>query len=116
MIARLVAYMIGASVAVLAIGELFQGGIVTYDKVSSVLIFGLVLGLLNSFLKPVLDFITLPLNCLTFGLFAIVLNVAMFALAAAIVPGIGADLWGVLIGAVLSTVISGVLFAILDEK
>jgi putative membrane protein len=116
MIARLVAYMIGASVAVLTIGELFQGGIVTYDKVSSVLIFGLVLGILNSFLKPVLDFITLPLNCLTFGLFAIVLNAAMFGLATAIVPGIGADLWGVLIGAVLSTVISGVLFAILDEK
>jgi putative membrane protein len=116
MIARIVAYMIGATVAVLVIGELFQGGIVTYDRVSSVLIFGLVLGLLESFVKPVLKTITLPLTCLTFGLFAFVLNAAMFALAAAVVPGISANLWGVLLGAVLSTVISGVLFSILDER
>jgi len=115
-IARIVAYMIGATVSVLVVGELFQGGIVTYDQVSSVLVFGLVLGLLESFLKPILKVITLPLTCLTFGLFAFVLNAGMFALAAAIVPGITANLWGVLVGAVLSTVISGVLFAILDER
>ncbi len=116
MIARVVAYMIGASVAVLSIGELFQGGIITYDTVSTVLIFGLVLGLLNAFLMPFLRAITLPLTCLTFGLFAFVLNAAVFALATYIVPGIEADIWGVSVGAILSTVISGVLFAILDER
>lgn len=116
MIARIVAYMIGASVAVLSIGELFQGGIITYDTVSTVLIFGLVLGLLNAFLMPVLKAITLPLNCMTFGLFAFVLNAGVFALATYIVPGIEANIWGVAVGAILSTVISGVLFAILDER
>ncbi|MBX3071940.1 MAG: phage holin family protein [Thermomicrobiales bacterium] len=116
MIARIVAYMIGGSVAVLAIGELFQGGIITYDAVSTVLVFGLVLGLLNGFLMPVLKAITLPLNCLTFGLFALVLNAGVFALATYLVPGVEADIWGIGVGAVLSTVISGVLFAILDEK
>ncbi len=116
MIARIVAYMIGGTVAVLAIGELFQGGIITYDTVSTVLIFGLVLGLLNGFLMPILKAITLPLNCLTFGLFALLLNAGVFALATYLVPGVEADYWGVAVGAVLSTVISGVLFAILDEK
>ena len=116
MIARVVAYMIGASVAVLTIGELFPGGIITYDAVSTVLIFGLVLGLLNAFLMPVLKAITLPLTCLTFGLFALVLNAGVFALATYLVSGIEADIWGVVAGAVLSTVISGVLFAILDER
>jgi len=116
MIARIVSYMIGASVAVLSAGELFQGGIIIYDSVSSVLIFGLVLGLLNAFLMPALKIITLPLTCLTFGLFALVLKAGIFALATAIVPGIEANLWGVIVGAVLSTVISGVLFAILDER
>lgn len=116
MIARIVAYMIGGTVAVLAVGELFQGGIITYDAVSTVLIFGLVLGLLNGFLMPALKAITLPLNCLTFGLFAFVLNAGIFALATYLVPGIEADIWGVGVGAILSTVISGVLFAILDEK
>jgi putative membrane protein len=115
-IARIVAYMIGGSVAVLTVGELFQGGIVTYDDVSTVLIFGLVLGLMNAFLMPLLKAITLPLNCLTFGLFAFVLNAAIFGLAAYLVPGVEADVWGAAVGAVLSTVISGVLFAILDER
>ncbi len=32
-----------------------------------------------------------------------------------LVPGIEADVWGVTAGAVLSTVISGILFAMLDE-
>jgi len=116
MIARIVAYLIGGSVAVLAVGELFQGGIIEYDTVTTVLIFGLVLGLLNAFLMPILRAITLPLNCLTFGLFAFVLNAGIFALAAYIVPGIEAEIWGVAVGAILSTVISGVLFAILDER
>ncbi|CAN5783968.1 phage holin family protein [soil metagenome] len=116
MVARVVAYLIGASVAVLTIGELFQGGIITYDEVSSVILFGLILGLLNAFLKPVLDIVTLPLNCLTFGLFALVTNSALFAVASLIAPGIDANLWGMVAGAVLTTVISGVLFAILDER
>jgi putative membrane protein len=115
-IARIVAYMIGASVAVLTLGELFQGGIITYDAVSTVLVFGLVLGMMNAFLMPVLKAVTLPLNCVTFGLFSLALNAAVFWLATAVVPGVEAEIWGVIAGALLSTVISGVIFAILDER
>lgn len=35
---------------------------------------GLILGLLNFFLKPILNFITLPLRLLTFGLFGLIVN------------------------------------------
>jgi putative membrane protein len=38
----------------------------------------LVLGLLNAFVRPVLLFLTLPLNILTLGLFTIFLNAAIF--------------------------------------
>ncbi len=38
----------------------------------------LVLGLLNAFVRPVLLFLTLPLNILTLGLFTILLNAAIF--------------------------------------
>jgi putative membrane protein len=116
MIARVVAYMIGASVAVLTLGELFDGGIVEYDRVESVLIFGLLLGVFDAFLKPVLKIISLPITCITFGLFAFVINAGLFALAVAVVPGIWANIWGILVGTVLATVISGVLFSILDER
>ena len=47
----------------------------------------LVLGLLNAFVRPVLLFLTLPLNILTLGLFTILLNAAIFFSAGYIIQG-----------------------------
>ena len=45
------------------------------------ILFGIILGLLNFFVKPILDVITLPLRILTLGLFTFVINMALvFAL------------------------------------
>ena len=41
------------------------------------LLIGSALGLINFFIKPVLKMITLPLRMLTFGLFSLVINMAM---------------------------------------
>ena len=41
------------------------------------LIFGITLGLLNFFVKPILDVITLPLRIITLGIFGIVINMAL---------------------------------------
>ena len=38
---------------------------------------GCVLGLINFFIKPVLKLITLPLQLLTFGIFGVIINMAM---------------------------------------
>ena len=38
---------------------------------------GGILGLINFFIKPILDKITLPLKILTFGLFSLILNMAV---------------------------------------
>jgi len=46
-------------------------------KIQALFLAGLVLGLFNFFLKPVLKFITLPLRILTFGLFSLVINIGM---------------------------------------
>ncbi len=116
MVARVVAYMLAACVAVLTAGEIFQGGIVTYTSVPAVLAFGLIVGLLNAFVKPVLAIVIAPLSCLTFGLISGALNFLIFGLAAVIAPGIDANIWGVLVGTVLTTAISGVIYAILDER
>jgi putative membrane protein len=43
-----------------------------------ILIFiGIVLGLINFFIKPILNLITLPLRILTFGLFSLIINMAI---------------------------------------
>jgi putative membrane protein len=65
-----------------------------------------VLALLNTFIKPILAFISIPFTCLTGGLFLVVLNTAMFALAAWLVPDIYvSDFWGALVGAIAVSVV-----------
>lgn len=66
--------------AVALVGGLLPG--VTLEKgVKGLLEFAVVLGLLNAIVRPVLRLISVPLILVTFGLFAVVINVAMFALA-----------------------------------
>lgn len=47
----------------------------------------LVLGLLNSLVKPVLVVLTIPVTIVTFGLFLLVINALIVLLAASISPG-----------------------------
>ena len=49
---------------------------------------GIVLGLVNLALRPILFLLTLPLTLLTLGLFALVVNTWMVLLTAAILPGL----------------------------
>jgi len=116
MIARLVAYTVGSIVAVLVVGTVFQDRLVTYTSESAVLMFGVVLGVLSAFIKPALSLITFPLTCLTFGLFALVVNAALFGLAAFVTPGMTVTLYGALVGAVCASVIHGVIYSIVDER
>jgi putative membrane protein len=46
-----------------------------------------VIGLLNMFVRPLFILLTLPLTILTFGLFVLVINGVLFAIAAWLVPG-----------------------------
>ncbi len=47
----------------------------------------LLLGVVNAVVRPIAFVLTLPLTLLTLGLFLLVLNAAMVALVAAILPG-----------------------------
>ncbi len=53
----------------------------------SALVAGLVIGLINGSIKPVLSILTLPVNLLTLGAFSLVVNGLCFWLAAAVTPG-----------------------------
>src|SRR5699024_4701845 len=44
------------------------------------LVIGLIFGLANAFIKPILSFVSAPITCLTLGLFSIVINALMLAL------------------------------------
>ncbi|MFI5253835.1 MAG: phage holin family protein [Candidatus Limnocylindrales bacterium] len=48
----------------------------------NILILALIFGVINTYLKPILKLLSLPLRLFTFGLFGIVLNAALFLLLA----------------------------------
>lgn len=50
-------------------------GIGLTEKWQILCLVGLVLGLINFFIKPILKAITLPLRILTFGLFSLIINI-----------------------------------------
>ncbi|HRC86621.1 MAG TPA: phage holin family protein [Thermoanaerobaculia bacterium] len=79
-------------------GVHYQGGIV------SLLVAGLVIGLVNLLVRPILTVLSCPLIVLTLGLFYLVVNGLMFALAAYLLDDLSVDGfgWAVAGGAVLA--------------
>lgn len=71
-----------------------------------------VLGIVNAVIRPVLLFLTLPLNLLTLGLFTFVVNALMLLLVGAVVPGFEVGgFWVALVASVLLSVASALLSA-----
>lgn len=78
---------------------------------------GIVLGLVNAVIRPVLVLLTLPVTFLTLGLFIFVVNAICLALAAWFVPGFTISGFGsALIGALAISLISWLLSALLIDK
>lgn len=78
----------------------------------ALLLAAVVLGLVNATIRPVALFLSIPITILTFGLFILVVNAAMLALVARLVPGFtvsgfGSALLGALVVSVVSAVING---------
>ena len=74
-----------------------------------------VLGLLNTFVKPVLQLLTLPITFLTLGLWLLVLNVIIIFVASRLVDGFSVNgFLPALLFSFAMSVVSMVLGAILD--
>ena len=78
------------------------------------LLAALVLGLLNTLIRPVLLVLTLPINVLTLGLFTLVINGFLFWLAARLMGGFEvAGFWWAVIAALVYSLISWAVSALL---
>jgi putative membrane protein len=64
----------------------------------------LVLTILNTFLKPIVSFFTIPISCLTLGLFSLVISAAMVKLADYFLSGF--DVFGIANGLLTALVFS----------
>ena len=70
---------------------------------------GLIFSLVNTFVKPLATLISLPLIILTLGLFSIIVNVAMVALAIWLIPGVHMTFWGVVGSTIVLSLINGLV-------
>jgi putative membrane protein len=60
---------------------------VTITTITAAAIAAVSVGLVNAFIKPILQTVAVPINFLTFGLFSLVVNGFSFWLASLAVPG-----------------------------
>lgn len=78
---------------------------VEVDPIGALLL-AVVLALINMFIKPVINLLTLPLNVITLGLFSLVVNALLIMLAAMVVPGFSVEnfWWALLFGILLALI------------
>ena len=90
---------------------------ISVDGVVPALVGGLLLGLVNAVVRPVLIILTLPITLITLGLFLLVLNGLCFWLVASIVKGFYvAGFWSAFLGALIVSIVSWTLTALIADS
>ncbi|WP_029044232.1 MULTISPECIES: phage holin family protein [Cupriavidus] len=109
---RLLAVWIINAAALFLVGNLISG--IHLGGFGSAMIAALVLGLVNTLIRPILVILTLPVTLLTLGLFIFVINALLFLfvgklLSGFVVSGFGAALLGSILYSVISWALSSLL-------
>jgi putative membrane protein len=90
---------------------------VQVDTLWTALIAALVLGLVNTLIRPLLVVLTLPVTVLTLGLFIFVINGLLFWWVGSIITGFHVTgFWSGVFGAIVYSIISWLLSALLLSK
>lgn len=91
-----------SALVIIAASYLLPG--VHLESFKAALAAALVLGIINTFIKPVLLLLTLPINLLSLGLFTFVVMGLLVMLTASLVPGFKVDNfgWALLFGLIVS--------------
>lgn len=100
-----------SAVAVLVSAYILPGVKVT--SFTTAVVAAVMLGIVNSLLKPILIILTLPINILTLGLFTFVIIAALVLLVARLVPGFSVDgFWWALAFALVLSVVNNFLHSL----
>lgn len=86
---KLILYLLVSSLSVFVASKIIPG--IEIQNTQTIFIVAIVLGVLNTFIKPILLALTLPVTIITLGLFIFVLNALMVLLASYVVPGFHVD-------------------------
>lgn len=92
-------------------------GLSVAEDVTGLLIVAIVFGLVNAFIKPLIQILSCPLTMVTLGLFTLVINALMLMLTGWLTGG-GVAVEGflpALLGAIVISIVSTILSAVLVE-
>jgi putative membrane protein len=107
----LLTWLINA-LALLALPYLFTS--IHVEGFGTALVAALVLGLINTLIRPVLVLLTLPVTLLTLGLFIFVINGLLFWFVGSFVKGFTVEgFWTAVFGAIVYSIISWALSSLL---
>ncbi|GAB6181689.1 phage holin family protein [Desulfotomaculum defluvii] len=84
---------------------------------TSAVLAAILMGIVNTFIRPILVILTLPISFLTLGFFILVINAITFGLVALFVPGFEISSFsGAFLGAILTSFTSWILNAIFNDR
>ncbi|MEO9329815.1 phage holin family protein [Gordonia aurantiaca] len=100
----------------------FVGGDNTAQKIGIALVVAVVFGLVNAFVKPIVQFVSIPFYILTLGLVHIVINALMLELTAWITRNtthwgleVESFWWSAIFGAIVVSVVGWLLALVMRE-
>lgn len=109
----LIIHLVVSTISIFVVSQVLPGVII--DGLTTALVVAVVLGVINTILRPILLLLTLPINIVTLGLFTFVINALLVLLASNIVPGFEVrDFLTALIFSLLVSLVSSILHAIAD--
>ncbi len=102
------------AVSLLAADYLIPG--IVLNNFTAAVIAGIMIGLVNGLIRPVIFILSLPFTILTLGAFMLVVNGFCFWLAAAFTPGFQVDgFWAFVLGPIVLSIASTVLVRVLSQ-
>ena len=107
---RLLVRWVMNALALLLIAYLLPDMRVTFG---AALVAAIVIGAINTLVRPILVALTLPVTVLTLGIFLFVVNALLFWLAGLIVPGFTVDgIGAALLGSFLYSILTSIIIAV----
>jgi len=89
---------------------------ISVASTSTLLLAALVFGVVNTFIKPFVSLLSLPITILTLGLFHFVINAGLLALTAWLTPGFTVSgFWPALFGAIIVSLVATFLDGIMKS-
>ena len=102
---RLLLRLLLNALAIIIVARIVPG--IHVDNFLSAFLAGLVIAIINTTLRPIMQVLSLPATVLTLGFFALIVNAVLFWLASALVPGfVVVGFWAAFWGSIVFWILS----------